>query len=781
MENSQQLHNSATAPPLGSNSTQASSSTSSSQQHNDNNIITTNTTSTTTSNNNSNYNSSNNTNTIANRDYRNPYCIAYINNQLFNPNDDTGKKFICPPTEPQNGKVKPPFLPPEDKPHRNTNQLQYLLKTVHKAVIKHKRAWPFELPVDTKALKLPDYHNVIKKPMDFTTIKKRLENYWYYDAYECIEDFKTVFVNCYTYNKPTEDVVIMAKAVEELFLDQLNDMPVEEIVLEIPTKGKGKGKKGGRRTTINNTTILRTPSSNHALNSNLTVMNIDNSSNHSQIIDSNSPYNSNPHSNQSTFQHYNNQDSQPPTTTNNHANNNSNNNNAQQSMTNLDNARQASILSKNLPSSIYNSSAANAAPKISANSIDINQSNNIAALSTNHTTQINNHTDISNHSLSSNLPHEITTASPDTALPTTHLSSTTLLSANQQASTSQNVATIEQKSRPSKMSTRRESGRPIKKPVRDMPDTSNTVPSRPKKGRMSERMKYCQSILKELMHKKNSDVAYYFYYPVNAELLGLKDYHDIIKNPMDLSTIKKRMDNREYRKPDQFEADFRLMLLNSVRYNAPDHDVNKCGRKLQEIFDQKYARLPDGSDDTDSSEASIVPSPESDSESVGESDSEAIMNFAKQIQNSIKKISEDMNKLVDQVRSMSSTKKTSKSKRRVLRYPKDPKRIDQPNSNNLATTISNEYVQNSQTVDGIGKGKVKNSAGQKRHVPTKNQQPFKRLKSNKPNPKQLSNNRLQPVYDSEEDENEVAMSYDEKRQLSLDINKLPGEFYFCVY
>lgn len=32
-----------------------------------------------------------------------------------------------------------------------------------------------------------------------------------------------------------------------------------------------------------------------------------------------------------------------------------------------------------------------------------------------------------------------------------------------------------------------------------------------------------------------------------------------------------------------------------------------------------------------------------------------------------------------------------------------------------------------------------------------------------------------PHYDSEEEEEIVPMSYDEKRQLSLDINKLPGE------
>lgn len=32
-----------------------------------------------------------------------------------------------------------------------------------------------------------------------------------------------------------------------------------------------------------------------------------------------------------------------------------------------------------------------------------------------------------------------------------------------------------------------------------------------------------------------------------------------------------------------------------------------------------------------------------------------------------------------------------------------------------------------------------------------------------------------PVFDSEDEDNAKPMSYDEKRQLSLDINKLPGK------
>lgn len=54
--------------------------------------------------------------------------------------------------------------------------------------------------------------------MDLGTIKKRLENNYYWCADECIQDFNALFSNCYTYNKPGEDVVVMAQTLEKIFL-----------------------------------------------------------------------------------------------------------------------------------------------------------------------------------------------------------------------------------------------------------------------------------------------------------------------------------------------------------------------------------------------------------------------------------------------------------------------------------------------------------------------------------------------------------------------------------
>lgn len=151
-----------------------------------------------------------------------------------------------------------------------------------------------------------------------------------------------------------------------------------------------------------------------------------------------------------------------------------------------------------------------------------------------------------------------------------------------------------------KMSTRRESSRPIKKPPRELPDPllsssgqihhsvnlqihQSSGGSRP--GKKSSRMRYCSNILKELFSKKHESYAWPFYKPVDVENLGLDDYLTIVKHPMDLGTAKSKMEKGAYRKPEEFAADIRLIFTNCYKYNPPEHEVVSMARKLQVSFD----------------------------------------------------------------------------------------------------------------------------------------------------------------------------------------------------
>ena len=168
--------------------------------------------------------------------------------------------------------VHPPVIPHPKRPGRNTNQLAYLKNTVMKAVLKHQFGWPFQTPVDAIKLNIPDYHKIIKNPMDFGTIKKRLENNYYWSAKECIKDFNTVFTNCYVYNKAGEDIVVMAQTLEKLFLTKIASMPKEETEVSSSSGGstaaastpvaqvKGEGTKKKARSVSVTSSTSDTPS-----------------------------------------------------------------------------------------------------------------------------------------------------------------------------------------------------------------------------------------------------------------------------------------------------------------------------------------------------------------------------------------------------------------------------------------------------------------------------------------------------------------------------------------
>ncbi|XP_062425731.1 transcription intermediary factor 1-alpha isoform X2 [Rhea pennata] len=71
------------------------------------------------------------------------------------------------------------------------------------------------------------------------------------------------------------------------------------------------------------------------------------------------------------------------------------------------------------------------------------------------------------------------------------------------------------------------------------------------------------------------------------------DYYKIIKKPMDLSTIKKRLEVTDsfYAKPEDFVADFRLIFQNCAEFNEPDSEVADAGMKLEAYFEELLKSL----------------------------------------------------------------------------------------------------------------------------------------------------------------------------------------------
>ena len=128
--------------------------------------------------------------------------------------------------------------------------------------------------------------------------------------------------------------------------------------------------------------------------------------------------------------------------------------------------------------------------------------------------------------------------------------------------------------------------------TKDLPDFMPQHSSKPK-GRLTESLKACSEILRELFSKKHASYAWPFYKPVDTTLLELHDYRKVIKQPMDLGTIKTKLEGRDYNSHLEFAADMRLIFTNCYKYNPSDHEVVAMARKLQDVFEMRYAKIPD--------------------------------------------------------------------------------------------------------------------------------------------------------------------------------------------
>ncbi|CAH2036705.1 unnamed protein product [Thlaspi arvense] len=83
--------------------------------------------------------------------------------------------------------------------------------------------------------------------------------------------------------------------------------------------------------------------------------------------------------------------------------------------------------------------------------------------------------------------------------------------------------------------------------------------------------------------------------PVDPE--ELPDYHEIITNPMDFSTVRKKLDSGAYGSLEQFEGDVFLICTNAMEYNSADTVYYRQARAIQELAKKDFENLRQDSDD----------------------------------------------------------------------------------------------------------------------------------------------------------------------------------------
>ncbi|KAH8418398.1 hypothetical protein KR222_008470 [Zaprionus bogoriensis] len=113
-----------------------------------------------------------------------------------------------------------------------------------------------------------------------------------------------------------------------------------------------------------------------------------------------------------------------------------------------------------------------------------------------------------------------------------------------------------------------------------------------KRAKSSPEINACKTIMRHLFSKRYKHLAWIFYDPIEPEVLGLTDYHQIVKEPMDLTTVKYRLGSNFYTHAVDFARDIRLIFYNAYLYTNPGHLCYDMAKELQLIFEEMYAKVP---------------------------------------------------------------------------------------------------------------------------------------------------------------------------------------------
>jgi hypothetical protein len=91
-------------------------------------------------------------------------------------------------------------------------------------LMNHPSAYPFNAPVDAKALNIPDYYKVVTRPMDLGHVKQGIQNLEYTTVHQFVTDVRQVWANANVYNPPRHPITVMATTLSSLFEKELRAM-----------------------------------------------------------------------------------------------------------------------------------------------------------------------------------------------------------------------------------------------------------------------------------------------------------------------------------------------------------------------------------------------------------------------------------------------------------------------------------------------------------------------------------------------------------------------------
>jgi len=104
-------------------------------------------------------------------------------------------------------------------------------------------------------------------------------------------------------------------------------------------------------------------------------------------------------------------------------------------------------------------------------------------------------------------------------------------------------------------------------------------------------IKQCLGALKGL---KKSHLAPPFTVPVDWKGLNLPMYPKMIKHPMDLGTVEKKLVAGKYGTTADFAADVNQVWLNAELFNTEGSEIYDAAQELRELFESQMNSVADG-------------------------------------------------------------------------------------------------------------------------------------------------------------------------------------------
>jgi bromodomain-containing factor 1 len=103
------------------------------------------------------------------------------------------------------------------------------------------------------------------------------------------------------------------------------------------------------------------------------------------------------------------------------------------------------------------------------------------------------------------------------------------------------------------------------------------------------RAKFVLGVVRSLRRTKD---ARPFSMPVDEVKLNVPTYYQMIKKPMDLQTMERKLNSNEYLDLPSFVGDFRQILENCMIFNGPDHTVTGMSKAMETAFYRHMKELP---------------------------------------------------------------------------------------------------------------------------------------------------------------------------------------------